>query len=154
MNVFRRVPLSYIRVYEAASRTLYFADAARELNLSPSAVSHSVRKLEDLLGHKLFQRSSREVRLAPDLSKIPNRPSHRRTSRPHDDRRDVGGHFSLASARLALWARQHRSWASRRDVGSYFPLASASVALRASRHGVSLVSLDSARINSLQESSL
>lgn len=63
MNAFRKVPLSYIRVYEAAGRTLSFADAARELNLSPSAVSHSVRKLEDLLGHRLFQRSTREVRL-------------------------------------------------------------------------------------------
>ncbi len=37
-----------------------FAEAARELSLSPSAVSHSVRKLEDLLGHRLFQRSTRE----------------------------------------------------------------------------------------------
>lgn len=63
MNAFRKVPLSYIRVYEAAGRTLSFADAARELSLSPSAVSHSVRKLEDLLGHRLFQRSTREVRL-------------------------------------------------------------------------------------------
>jgi LysR family transcriptional regulator, glycine cleavage system transcriptional activator len=63
MNVFRKVPLSTIRVYEAAGRTLSFADAARELSLSPSAVSHSVRKLEDLLGHRLFQRSTREVRL-------------------------------------------------------------------------------------------
>lgn len=63
MNVFRKVPLAYIRVYEAAGRSLSFADAARELSLSPSAVSHSVRKLEELLGHRLFQRSTREVRL-------------------------------------------------------------------------------------------
>jgi LysR family transcriptional regulator, glycine cleavage system transcriptional activator len=63
MNVFRKVPLSYIRVYEAAGRSLSFADAARELSLSPSAVSHSVRKLEELIGHRLFQRSTREVRL-------------------------------------------------------------------------------------------
>jgi DNA-binding transcriptional LysR family regulator len=63
MNVFRKVPLSYIRVFEAAGRTLSFADAARELNLSPSAVSHSVRKMEDLLRTRLFLRSTREVRL-------------------------------------------------------------------------------------------
>jgi LysR family transcriptional regulator, glycine cleavage system transcriptional activator len=63
MKDFRKVPLAYIRVFEAAGRTLSFAEAARELSLSPSAVSHSVRKLEDLLGLRLFQRSTREVRL-------------------------------------------------------------------------------------------
>lgn len=63
MNVFRKVPLAYIRVFEAAGRTLSFADAARELSLSPSAVSHSIRKMEELVGHRLFQRSTREVRL-------------------------------------------------------------------------------------------
>lgn len=63
MNVFRKIPLSTIRVFETAARTLSFAEAARELNLSPSAISHAVRKMEDLLGHRLFQRSTREVRL-------------------------------------------------------------------------------------------
>lgn len=63
MSIFRKVPLSYIRVFESAGRTASFADAARELNLSPSAISHSIRKLEDMLGQRLFQRSTREVRL-------------------------------------------------------------------------------------------
>ncbi|PVX81712.1 DNA-binding transcriptional LysR family regulator [Paraburkholderia unamae] len=63
MDIFRKIPLAYIRVFEAAGRTLSFADAARDLNLSPSAVSHSVRKLEEQLGQRLFQRSTREVRL-------------------------------------------------------------------------------------------
>jgi LysR family transcriptional regulator, glycine cleavage system transcriptional activator len=63
MKDFRKVPLAYIRVFEVAGRTLSFAEAARELSLSPSAVSHSVRKLEDLLALRLFQRSTREVRL-------------------------------------------------------------------------------------------
>lgn len=63
MNDFRKIPLSTIRVFETAGRTLSFADAARELSLSPSAVSHAVRKMEELLGHRLFQRSTREVRL-------------------------------------------------------------------------------------------
>lgn len=63
MNLFRKVPLPYIRVFEAAGRTLSFVDASHELGLSPSAVSHSVRKLEALLGQRLFQRSTREVHL-------------------------------------------------------------------------------------------
>lgn len=63
MNTFRRVPLPFVRVFEAAGRTLSFAAAAQELNLTPSAVSHSVRKLEEMVDIRLFQRSTREVKL-------------------------------------------------------------------------------------------
>ena len=56
-------PLSRIRVFEAAARHGSFARAADELNVTPAAVSQSVRALEDYLGKALFQRSAREVRL-------------------------------------------------------------------------------------------
>ncbi|OZI38106.1 LysR family transcriptional regulator [Bordetella genomosp. 10] len=59
----RKVPLPFVRIFEAAGRSASFAVAARELNLSPSAVSHSVRKLEEMVGLRLFERSTREVRL-------------------------------------------------------------------------------------------
>ncbi|WP_416820040.1 LysR substrate-binding domain-containing protein [Delftia tsuruhatensis] len=63
MKVPVSLPLPYLRVFEAAGRTSSFALAANEVGLSPSAVSHSIRKLEDRLGHRLFQRSTREVHL-------------------------------------------------------------------------------------------
>lgn len=63
MNTFRKVPLPFVRIFESAGRTLSFAAAAQELNLTPSAVSHSVRKLEEMIEVKLFQRSTREVKL-------------------------------------------------------------------------------------------
>ncbi|TWC67549.1 LysR substrate-binding domain-containing protein [Herbaspirillum sp. SJZ099] len=63
MNTFRKVPLPFVRIFEAAGRSLSFAAAAQELNLTPSAVSHSIRKLEEMIAVKLFQRSTREVRL-------------------------------------------------------------------------------------------
>ena len=63
MNPNRRLPLPFLRVFEAAGRTASFALAAEELDLSPSAVSHSIRKLEDTIGMRLFQRSAREVTL-------------------------------------------------------------------------------------------
>lgn len=66
MSLFRKVPLAYIRVFESAGRVASFATAARELNLSPSAVSHSVRKFEEMIGLKLFQRSTREVTLTAE----------------------------------------------------------------------------------------
>jgi DNA-binding transcriptional LysR family regulator len=53
------VPLSYLRVFEAAGRTGSFRAAAAALNLTPSAVSHSIRKLEQVLGLPLFERDTR-----------------------------------------------------------------------------------------------
>jgi LysR family transcriptional regulator, glycine cleavage system transcriptional activator len=63
MTPFRKLPLPFLRVFEAAGRTASFATAAQELDLSPSAVSHSIRKLEETLNLRLFQRSTREVKL-------------------------------------------------------------------------------------------
>jgi DNA-binding transcriptional LysR family regulator len=58
------VPLSFLRVFEAAGRTGSFRAAAASLNLTPSAVSHSIRKLEQALGISLFERDTRNVRLS------------------------------------------------------------------------------------------
>lgn len=60
------VSLSLIRTFEAAGRTGSFRVAAHELNLSPSAVSHAVRKLEEDLAAKLFERDGRHVKLTPE----------------------------------------------------------------------------------------
>ncbi|MGF6176783.1 LysR substrate-binding domain-containing protein [Ensifer sp. 4252] len=58
-------PLGALRVFEAAARRLSFKQAADELNVSPTAVSHQIRQLEDLLELKLFERGTRQVRLTP-----------------------------------------------------------------------------------------
>ena len=63
IQTLRRVPLAFLRVFEAAGRAGSFAGAAEELGLSPSAVSHSIRKLEESIALKLFERSTREVAL-------------------------------------------------------------------------------------------
>ena len=57
------LPLPALRVFEAASRHCSFRRAAAELHLSPSAVSHAVRRLEQSLGATLFERDGRAVRL-------------------------------------------------------------------------------------------
>lgn len=59
----RKLPLPFLRIFESAGRTGSFAAAADELGLTPSAVSHSIRKLEESLVLRLFMRSPREVRL-------------------------------------------------------------------------------------------
>jgi LysR family transcriptional regulator, glycine cleavage system transcriptional activator len=59
----QHVPLSFLRAFEAAGRTGSFRAAALVLNLTPSAVSHAIRKLEQALGISLFERDTRHVRL-------------------------------------------------------------------------------------------
>jgi len=59
----RLPPLSSLRAFEAAARHLSFAEAAAELAVTPAAVSHQVKRLEDYLGVKLFRRLNRQVLL-------------------------------------------------------------------------------------------
>jgi len=60
----RKLPaLGALRVFEAAARRLSFKDAADELNVTPTAVSHQIRHLEESTGVKLFERSARKVAL-------------------------------------------------------------------------------------------
>lgn len=59
----RLPPLLSLQAFEAAARYENFAAAAKELNLSQSAVSHRVRGLERHIGHPLFERLPRGLRL-------------------------------------------------------------------------------------------
>lgn len=54
-------PLKALRVFEVAFRHESFIAAARELNVTPSAVSHQIKLLEDVLGQPLFRREVRAV---------------------------------------------------------------------------------------------
>ncbi len=60
----RLPPLNAVRVFEAAARHQSFAAAAEELNVTPSAVSHAVRTLEEFFGLALFHRAHRQVSLS------------------------------------------------------------------------------------------
>src|ERR1700737_3171723 len=62
----RVLPLRGISVFEAAARAASFNAAAHELNLTPSAVSHQIRLLEEMLGVRLFDRVGRGVTLTPE----------------------------------------------------------------------------------------
>jgi LysR family glycine cleavage system transcriptional activator len=55
------VPLSAIRVFEAAARLRSFTRAADELGMTQAAVSWQVKALERRLGQPLFRRLPREV---------------------------------------------------------------------------------------------
>jgi len=61
-----KVPISTLRVFEAAARWQSFHAAASELNLTASAISHSIRKMEETLGVVLFERIGRGVSLSSE----------------------------------------------------------------------------------------
>ena len=56
-------PLNAIRAFESTARHLSFTAAAAELHVTPAAVGHQVRALEDYFGQKLLDRSTRRVEL-------------------------------------------------------------------------------------------
>jgi LysR family glycine cleavage system transcriptional activator len=59
-------PLTALLAFERAAAQLSFRRAARDLSLSPSAISHQIRGLEEHFGTKLFVRGARTVRLTAD----------------------------------------------------------------------------------------
>ncbi|MEJ1991006.1 MAG: LysR family transcriptional regulator [Maritimibacter sp.] len=58
--------LDLLRTLEAIAQTGNFSTAASTVGRTPSAISMQVKKLEELVGRKLFQRDSRSVRLTRD----------------------------------------------------------------------------------------
>ncbi len=57
------LPLNALRAFEASARHLSFTKAAAELNVTPTAVGHQVKALEEFLGVTLFHRLNRALRL-------------------------------------------------------------------------------------------
>src|SRR3984957_13187869 len=55
--------LNGLRAFEAAARLMSFTHAAAELNVTQTAISHQIRRLEDQLGTRLFIRRNRALAL-------------------------------------------------------------------------------------------
>ena len=55
--------LNGLRAFEAAARHLSFTRAADELNVTQTAISHQIRRLEEQLGKRLFVRRTRALLL-------------------------------------------------------------------------------------------
>ena len=62
----RLPPLKSLQAFEAAGRHLSFTEAARELNVTPGAISQQIRQLEEFLEVKLFRRLNRAILLTDD----------------------------------------------------------------------------------------
>ncbi len=59
----RLPPLNALKAFETAARLLSFKRAAQELNVTPAAISHQIKALEEHLGVELFQRVGRGLQL-------------------------------------------------------------------------------------------
>ncbi len=59
----RLPPLNALRVFDAAARHGSFNRASEELCVTPSAVSHQLKSLEEFLGVELFKREKRTISL-------------------------------------------------------------------------------------------
>ena len=67
----RRIPpLTALRAFEAAARHLSFKAAADELGLTPTAISHQVRLLEEMCERPLFRRWPRPIVLTAAGTKL------------------------------------------------------------------------------------
>jgi len=64
MGASRRISLRGLRAFCVAARHESFRIAGEELHITPSAVSHQIKKLEEALGETLFERGSRELKLS------------------------------------------------------------------------------------------
>ena len=62
--------LSRLYTFEVAARCASFSAAATELALTPSAVSHRIRQLENELKMRLFNRSHRKVELTQEGERL------------------------------------------------------------------------------------
>jgi LysR family glycine cleavage system transcriptional activator len=62
---YRLPPLNALRDFEAAARHLSFKNAALELSVTPTAVSHQIKLLEEFLDVQLFKRLTRALELTP-----------------------------------------------------------------------------------------
>ena len=60
---YRLPPLNSLRAFEAAARHLSFKNAAAELSVTPTAISHQIKLLEEFLGLPLFHRLTRALEL-------------------------------------------------------------------------------------------
>ncbi len=98
----RLPPLKSLQAFESAARQLSFTLAAKELNVTPGAVSQQIRLLEEFLEIKLFQRLNRAIALTDAgqllLPPVSKGFDHFREAVSLVEQRSGGGPLTITSA--------------------------------------------------------
>ena len=59
----KRIPVGPLRAFDVAARNLNLSAAAEEMNVTHAAVSRQVKQLEERLGVRLLNRTTRRIHL-------------------------------------------------------------------------------------------
>jgi LysR family glycine cleavage system transcriptional activator len=134
----RNPPLIAARSFEAAARHGSFQRAAQELHVTPTAISHQVKRLEEYLGTQLFVRKNRTVDLTEDGRALAARLDELFSAL--EDVLDPSEYSEEKPLRITAMPSLAAKWLAHR-IANYAPQSSAFGSIRRNARGLSSHSL-------------